>query len=368
MTNGTPEVEKLTMSNTKKEMLDAYNPVLKQLKEKRRAEMKPAETAAEKKKSVAKTVADSLSTEGIGKQIGVLKSEIGKALNELADRLEEEMSKYTQVKKAVETAEAELSEIYDIEKDASSLAALLEAQKQKRQEFDAEMAATQAQSEAEMRTVREKFETEMNSKREDWKNEKTQYEAMMKEYNAAEKKKREREQEEYKYQFEREKQLTIEQYEHDKAKLEREVHLKRDEMEKDLAEREAAVAAVEAELQQLRERVEKSPGELKNAVGQAVIEATTRLERDGQTKIELLQKEFGGERNVLNSRIESLQETVAKQAEQIAKFSQQLEHSYRQVQDIAVKAIEGSSASRSAGPLSSSAAIDRPPRDAQDDR
>jgi len=351
MTNGTPETETVTMANTKKEMLDAYNRLLKQLKEKRRAEMKPAETAAEKKKAEAKGIADSLSTEGIGRQIGVLKSEIGKALNDLADRLEAEMSKYTQVKKAVEAAEAELAEIYEIEKTASSLAALLEAQKQKKEEYDAEM-----------QTTREAFEGEMSSQRETWKNEKTQYEAMMKEFNDFEKKKREREKEEFKYEFDREKQLTLEKFEHEKAKLERESQLKREEMERDLSEREKAVAAAEVELQQLRETVEGSPGELENAVAQAVKATTERLERDSQTSIELLQKEFAGERNVLNSRVESLQETVQKQTEQIAQFSQQLEHSYRQVQDIAVKAIEGPSTPRSAAPPQSTGATDQPPR------
>jgi hypothetical protein len=353
MTNDTPETEKLTMANTKKEMLQAYNRLLKQLTEKRRAEMKPAEEVAEKKEAESRAVADSLSTEGIGRQIGVLKSEIGRTLNQLADRLEEETSKYAQVKKAVAAAEAELREIYDIQKAASSLAALIEAQKKKREEFEEEMA-----------TEREVFESDMNYQRDEWKTEKTQHEAMIKERNAAEQKQREREQEEFKYQFERQKKLTLEQYEHEKAKLEREIHVKREQMERDLADRENAVAAAEAELKQLREKVEKHPGELEEAVTRAVEEATSRLERDGQNKIELLQKEYVGERNVLNSRIEGLQATVDKQAEQIARLSEQLEHSYRQVQDIAVKAIEGSSAARSSGHLRPSTAPDLPPRTA----
>ena len=49
-------------------------------------------------------------------------------LNELADRLEQETAKYAQIKVAVSAAEADLREIYEIEKAAASLAALLEAQ------------------------------------------------------------------------------------------------------------------------------------------------------------------------------------------------------------------------------------------------
>ena len=46
---------------------------------------------------------------------------------------------------------------------------------------------------------------------------------------------------------------------------------------------------------------------------------------------------------MLNTRIESLEQTVKEQNEQIARLSQQAEKAYSQVQDIAVKAIEGPS-------------------------
>ncbi|MEI6211756.1 MAG: hypothetical protein WCR06_09045 [bacterium] len=53
-------------------------------------------------------------------------------------------------------------------------------------------------------------------------------------------------------------------------------------------------------------------------------------------------KEFEGERNVLNARLDSLQATVKHQAEQIAQLTQQHELAYEKVQNIAVRAIEGS--------------------------
>ena len=58
-------------------------------------------------------------------------------------------------------------------------------------------------------------------------------------------------------------------------------------------------------------------------------------------------KEFIGERNVLTTRIESLEKSVKEQSEQIAKLTQQLEKAYQQVQEIAVKTIEGSSTIKS---------------------
>jgi uncharacterized coiled-coil protein SlyX len=56
-----------------------------------------------------------------------------------------------------------------------------------------------------------------------------------------------------------------------------------------------------------------------------------------------MSKEFEGERRVLTTRIELLQKTVKERREQITKLSAQLEKSYQKVEDIAVKAIDGSS-------------------------
>ena len=47
------EPTKLTMANTKKEMLQAYQRLLRQLEEKSKAEMKPEETVAQRQRAKA---------------------------------------------------------------------------------------------------------------------------------------------------------------------------------------------------------------------------------------------------------------------------------------------------------------------------
>jgi uncharacterized coiled-coil protein SlyX len=100
------------------------------------------------------------------------------------------------------------------------------------------------------------------------------------------------------------------------------------------------------ELNESRKQTSAFPKELQSAVNQAVKEAVQRVESEAKNREKLLRKEFDGERNVLNTRIESLEKTVAEQNEQIAKLSQQVEKAYSQVQDIAIKAIEGTSRSQ----------------------
>jgi hypothetical protein len=330
-----PAIPQVTASNTKQEMLAAYREVVKRLKEKRETELKPQQRAEEKQKEEAVQVADSLSTEGIAREVGNLRSEISKVLIELSDRMEEEIGKYLRLKKAVEAREQELKELSEIEKEALSLAALLEAQKERRERFDSEMSEK-----------KQSLEAEIASTRAAWKEEQKAHEAEGKAQEAAEQKRREREKEEYTYTFERQKRLAQEQFEYEKARMERETQLRRQELERDLTVREQALNEKEAEINQLRERAAAYEAQLTAAVDKAVKETRERLTRESEAQEALLRKEFEGEQKVLQSRVESLQQTVKEQQQQIARLSTQIEKSYGQVQEIAVRAIEGSGSVR----------------------
>src|SRR5207244_2168728 len=97
--------------------------------------------------------------------------------------------------KAVESKEAELKELYGIEKAAVSLAALIEAQNEKRATFEFEMARE-----------REQLQGEIDSLRAEWLEEKKTHDAELKEREATEKKARDREREDFSYGFKREQQ------------------------------------------------------------------------------------------------------------------------------------------------------------------
>jgi len=322
----------LSMSNTKKEMIDTYNALLKQLQEKSEAELKPEKQIEEKKKKEVVEVAKALSSEGVVKEIGNLKLEIGKMLTNISDGLEDEVSKFNQIQKAIELKDNELKELYEIERTAETLAALIEAQNKKREEFELEMAAR-----------KEELDREVTMIREEWEKEKKEHEAELKERDAEELKRREREKEEYTYAFKREQLLTKDKFEDEMAKIEKEIQTKKEQMEKDLAEREKVVVEREEKLKVLQEKIDMFPDELKKAVDKAVEETTERITLEAKNKEELMKKEFDGERNVLKTRIESLEKTVKEQSTLIANLSGQLEKSYQKVQDIAIKSVEGSS-------------------------
>jgi hypothetical protein len=330
------EPKKLTMTSTKKEMLDAYNALLKQLKEKREAELRPERKIEEKKKKEVVDVAETLSSEGVVKEISNLKLGLGKMLTQISDGLEEEVDKFKKIQQAIEVKEQEIKELYEIDRSAETLAALIETHNQKLEEFESEVAAR-----------KEALDQEIETTRAQWEKERKAHDAAVKERDAAEARRRDREKEEYGYSFKREQRLAKDKFEDEKGTLEKEIQLKREQMEKDLAEREKALAESEGELNELRQKAVELPNKVEEAVAKASNDTAERIRVEAKNREELLIKQFDGERNVLSTRIDSLEKTVKEQSEQIAKLSGQLEQAYQKVQDIAVKAIEGSSNLRS---------------------
>ena len=97
------------------------------------------------------------------------------------------------------------------------------------------------------------------------------------------------------------------------GKAEKEIAEKKTAFEKDHAQREQALAVREQEAAGLRAKVEAFPKELDAAVTKAVKEVTTRLSQEATAREEILKREHTGEKNVLTTRITSLDHTVQEQ-------------------------------------------------------
>jgi hypothetical protein len=307
----------------------------KSVASRREGQAKPEDRIEARNVGQAVTVADELSTEGVVKSISELKSVVGKTLSQLSDRLEEQVARYVQIQRAIVAKDAELKEIYEIQRSASTLTALIETYERQRVELEEEHAAAKMELEAEIERTRGEWEQEQKLR-----------ETEIKERDAAEQKRREREKEEYRYAFAREQQQAKDKFADETAAARKALAEQKAEAERDLAGRERDIKGREEESNGLRQRVEAFPKELDAAVARAVKDATARLQQDSTAREELLKREFAGEKNVLTTRITSLEKTVAEQNEQIARLLTQSEKAYGQVQEIAVRAIEGSASAK----------------------
>lgn len=321
--------------STKQELLDSYQTLTKELAEKRAAELNPERQLQEKKAEEALRTASALAPEGIDREIGNLKSDIGRMLAELSEKLAAEAARFKSLQQAVEAKERELQELYGIEKTAATLAALIETQNQKRAEFETEMMKD-----------REELTGEIQNTRLEWDKERKAHEAELRERDAAEKKARDREKEQFDYAFKRDQQAVRDKLADEKATLEKELKLKKETAEKDFAERERALVERETDLATLRTRAAAFPQELEAAVAKAVQAATERLQLEAKNREGLLMKQFEGERNVLLTRNEALEKGTKELADQNARLSKQIDAAYLKLQEITEKTIEGASQSK----------------------
>jgi len=329
---------KVSLSNTKKEMLEAINDLKKKLEENAEVELKPEKIVEQKKIQEVVKIVDSLSTDSIEKDISSLKLDVGKMLVQISERLGEEITKYKKTQEAIVLKNKELQEIFEIEKSAFALAALIEAQTQKKYEFEIEMAR-----------IKKGLDDDILKTRSELEKEKKEYAEFIKERDAEEKKKRDREKEEYLYEFQREKQLTENNFKDEIEKLEKKLKVMREEFdkkiterEKGLKEREDGLKEKEQEFKKMQQEIENYPKKLETAVNKAITETSVKLKEDTVKDISLLKKGDEGEKNVLKIKIESLEKLAADQNKQITNLSEKLEKAYGKVQDIAVKAVEGS--------------------------
>lgn len=345
------EIPKITPANTKKEMLEAFQLIKKRIQEQAKAELKPEKTQKERKQKEVVAAAEAAVAQDVVRRVYDLKSEIGTHLNELAVRMEQEREKYHQIQEAIAVKERELQELFEIEKEAFALAALLETQKQKKAEF-----------EQEMQQRREALQDEMTAAKAQWEKEKQARAEEAKAQRQANETLRKREKEEYEYNFSREKSLKELQLQDELTQLEKELHAKREEFEKKNADREAAldqrekaIAAQEQRMQQLEQQVELFPGQLEESIAKAVRETTAKITDDARKNEQLLVKGFEGEKNVLLTKIEALESQVAVQQQQISRMAEQLEKAYGKVQDIAVKAVSATPGRRQERPAAEKA-------------
>jgi hypothetical protein len=342
-----PEVPQVTMSNTKKELLEAYEQAKDVLAKQAKALLKAEEARARAQAEAARAAADVQVQEDPVRRLHDLRTDVGKKLSELAERLEAEVVTYAQVTKAAAEKQAELNQLYEIEAAAGDLAALLEAQRARREQFDAEMTSRKDELESALAGRKAQLEDEIASTRRSWEEEKARRKAQEAEEAERTAKARQREQDEYDYALNREREQRRNALEDELASLEREIASKREAFraetsgkEAELERREGLVAAGEEELRQLREKVDTFPGELAGAVEAAAEDTTKRLGAEFRSHKALLEAQFAGERNVLTSRIEALEARVGSQKDHIAALEDKLEKAYGKVQDIANRAVD----------------------------
>ena len=324
--------------NTKAEILAAYKEIEKQNKL-LESEVKQAQNQTtversrifpqESKSATAeRSKIDILNTIESLQQI---KAGFGSAVSQLSEHLITKATQLEQITQAIATQKLKLKNLHQLEDIDESTIDLLIAQYQ----TDAEKFDREYQQQY------QKDKQKIEALKLAWAKEQETHARAIAARNESDRKNRQREQEEYQYNLDLERDLDEERYEQEKQLKQQKLAETRYSFLKQWQQKEAEIAKPEQEHAQIAAKVAAFEEQLRSKTKQATEEGKGIGTHQAKVKADLRTRELEGEKQNYQLRIKTLEQTIKHQAQRINKLSQQLDGSLQLVQDLAVKAIEG---------------------------
>jgi len=283
-----------------------------------------AEEVRRLKEAELRQSVEGISVEGVVQRISALGLEISKALTEISGKLVEEVNRLASVREALALETQELERLHKIDVAATALDQLVQDYQREKEGLETEIAARRAAWEEEIHTT----------------------ERDRKELEETLKKQRQREIEEYEYKKALERKKAQDKYDEEVRLQEKQNREKQETLDKSWKQREAALKEQEQELIRLRTEAADFPARLEKEAEQAATEAARAAGLKFEQQIVLMKKDAEAEKRLAELRIQALEENLARQSAHVAALEKQLAEAKQQVQEIAVKAIEGASGAK----------------------
>jgi hypothetical protein len=344
--------KELSTKNTKQEILDAYNEILEKVQSSDKIEPKVQKEQEEKKNLVKSALQNS--EQSIIKNIAELKIGLNTSLDKISEHLVNEQKRLSQIQEAIGLEQKRLEDLYQINANADSLAALIMTQKEKKVSFEKEIADKKeltekevadkiSQTEQKIQQLNFDFDVEIAEKKALWKKEQNDHELSVKERDTNITKIRKREEEEYAYNIQITRKKDKDNYEQNKELLEKQLIDKKTNFDKEIAEREKLVAERETEFAELKKNAENFEKELAKAITETEKRVTQQLTTKFGYETQLKDKETEGEIKLKDQTILTLQNKI-KDLETLNKqLSAKVDNSEINVKEIAIKALDTSS-------------------------
>jgi colicin import membrane protein len=265
-----------------------------------------------------------ITVEIIAQKLSDLNVEISRTLSGLGEKMNAEVGLLRSLREAVALESKDLQRLHGIDITATSIDLLLADYQEKK-----------ASLEADLLNARKEWTIEAEEKK--------QEEA---EYAETLKKNRAREIEDYEYKKNLERKKLQDRFEEECRLKEKQNRETQENLEKSWNEKETALKGREEELAALKEEVDQFQQRLTIECAKAAKEATKEAEAKYNQEIERLKRDLLVEKQIGELKLKQLQESLASQQAQMGSLQAQLDEAKRQVQDIAVKAIEGASGAK----------------------
>jgi hypothetical protein len=189
---------------------------------------------------------------------------------------------------------------------------------------------------------REKLEQEQTNLRKQWERTDREYAERQADSATIVAKERQKEQDEFQYQVIRDRQLQTDVYTEAKRNQEQELQSLDRDKQKQWKEREKFLKDNQKLADENTAKVATFPAELEEAIKKAREEAIKETSSNEKVKADLAEKEWEGDKQGYEMKVESLERVIDRQNEQIIAITEQLQTVMNQAQSLAMKAFETS--------------------------
>ncbi len=267
--------------------------------------------------------------ESIINSLAKLQLGFGSAVDAIAGQLGDESSKLGELRRAIEVENERLASLRATVVAAEALAILKQDAEQKLAAFDEEAKEAKAS-----------LEEDIADKRESWKQDEADLAAAAAEYEAEQAKDRAQTEADHKYELERKAKVESDQNAATRLELERRLADEEAVKSKDWAAREKALDERKEDIEKLRTKVEGFDSELSEAASKAREKAIANINRDAKFELEMLEKEHDGNVKVFELKVQTLEDRIKRQAEQIAELNTKLDATIAKSQGLAEQAFQ----------------------------
>lgn len=304
------------MKNTKQELYDAYMAQKKQLEARSAMKDDPVVAQENKRKAAVLVSADEVA------EMDILSPGV--------------VQQYKDLREAIDVKKAALKDLYDIEAEASSLVALINAHKDKEQELRDKYKKLSDDLETEYqekKSLKENDLLELEIKKEEVLNmTASENKALVAELD----KSRKREKEEYEYNLKRERKIAEDKWNDEKAAKEKALA----ERESSIAETEAELAAKEEYIEDLERKVSEIPALIEAATNEGIKKGKADADKSNAFEVRSINQKNEYEQAALRDRVTRLESDLAASNAKNDVLQEKLDAAYAQMRELAAETVK----------------------------
>lgn len=335
-------MRKVTERDTKATILAALREAEKKIAQLEKGKLDPVAETDAKKKTETINKANEIMEIKIEDKISDLSKSVSSLLNQISEDIVDQTRNLQTIKDSISIKEAELKELYGIEKQAHTLAGLVNAHQELKLEQEKELVEAKEKATAELTEIQDKI-----------KSAREEYELLVKEQKEQLAQSQKRQDEEYQYDFERHKkqaldkledELLVKRKEFDASMEKRNAEL--DTYKKSLDERDELLAKREKKMNELEAEVAAFPTKLEETKAEVEKKADAEMKRVLAIREAAMKKEVEADKRILEAERDYFKVQLQQANETVNTLQAKLDEAYKRIQEMGIKMVSSSNESK----------------------